>query len=148
MQAGGEERYWPAVGIVRRVHHVLIIERQHHAVDHVHGVERLDNALRAIVGPAVADQDPEAAGGEVGAVIPRQPVDGTGKSDPVVGASPTYPFDRGAQGETVVDVGEGGDLVLAVVPAPAGEHANVVADRLLQVEIRSEEPTSELQSHS
>src|SRR5262249_26052289 len=35
VQAAGEDRYRPAAGIVRRVHHELIIERQDHAIVHV-----------------------------------------------------------------------------------------------------------------
>src|SRR6516162_2425221 len=97
VQAAGEDRYRPAVGIVRRVHHELIIERQDHAIVHVHSVEGLDDGLGAIVELTVADQDPKAARREVGAVIPRQRVDRPGKSDSVVWPSPPCALDGSPQ---------------------------------------------------
>jgi hypothetical protein len=53
----------------------------------------------------------------------------------LVRPSPRLAVDRGAEREAGVDVGEGADLVLAIVPAPAAEHADVVGHRLLDVEV-------------
>ena len=87
MQASGEDRYGPAVDIMRWVPHELIIERQHDALDHVHGVEGLENFLGTIVDLTVADEDSETARREVIAVIYRKIVDRAGNPDAPVPCS-------------------------------------------------------------
>src|SRR5262249_53846622 len=69
VQASGEDRDRPAVGVVRQVLQELIVERQDDAVDHIHSIKSLENLLGAIIEPAVADQDAEATRGDVIAVI-------------------------------------------------------------------------------
>src|SRR5262249_46247727 len=115
--------------------HELVIEGQDHAADDVEGVVGLEDPLWAIVEPAVADQDAEAADREIVAVILREAVDGAADPEPVVRASPGPAFDRGAEREAPIDIGESRDLALAVVPAPAPEQAEVVGDGLLEVHV-------------
>src|ERR1700710_1460725 len=67
-------------------------------------------------------------------MILRERVDCAAYSDHVVGPSPAYALDREAGGKAGVDIGEGHDLGLAVVPAPAAEQADVVGQRLFEVE--------------
>ena len=65
----------------------------------------------------------------------RDLVQREGDADRVVGPLPAPALDRGAERETLVDVGEGHDLILAVIPAIAAEHADIVGDLLLEVEV-------------
>src|SRR5205823_9103476 len=58
-----------------------------------------------------------------------------GEADPVVGAAPASALYDGTERQALVDVAECDDLVLAVVPAPAPEHADVVAHRLLDIDV-------------
>ena len=69
MQACGEERDRSPVGVVGGVHHELIIKGQNQILHHAHGVEGLDNFLLAIIELTVANQNSEAAGGKVVAVV-------------------------------------------------------------------------------
>src|SRR3979409_2562744 len=88
MHARGEERDRPTVGVVGRVHHELVIQSQRDALDQVHGVVGFENPFAAVVELTIADQDSEATGRDVVAMILRQVVDGAGETDLVVGTPP------------------------------------------------------------
>src|SRR6476619_776632 len=129
MQARGEHRYRSAIG------DELIVERQRRPLVDVVRIEGLDDLFRTIIDLAVADQNAEAADREEIAVIPRDRIDGAGKADLVVGATPGRAADRGAEREAGIDVGECGYFGLAVVPAPAAEYPDVVGERLLEIQV-------------
>src|SRR4029077_20778449 len=145
MQARGEHRYRSAIGVVGEIGDELIVERQRRPLVGVVRIEGLDDLFRTIIDLAVADQNAEATDREEIAVIPRDRIDGAGKADLVVRATPGRAADRGAErgasgggvagGEASVDVGECGNFGLAVVPAPATEYSDVVGERLLEIQV-------------
>ena len=67
-------------------------------------------------------------------MVARQRIDRAADTDHVVRPAPFGALDRGPQGERRVDVGEGHDLGLAVVPAPAAEQSDVVGQGLLDAD--------------
>src|ERR1700704_7171820 len=131
VQPSGEDRYRPAVGIIGRVGDELVIEGQAHDVEQRDRIIGLQDPLGAVIEPAVADQDAEAAGRDEVAVIPRQAVDGGTDAHRIIGPAPGRALDRRAEREALVDVGEGHDLVAGVVPGPAPEPADIASDPLL-----------------
>jgi hypothetical protein len=60
----------------------------------------------AVIELAVADQDSEAAGRDIIAVISRQAVDRAGETDPVLRPAPSRALDRSPQREAGIDVGK------------------------------------------
>ncbi len=56
-----------------------------------------------------------------------QTVDRAAKADRVIGAAPMAALDRDAGRDAAVDIGEGQDLVLAIVPADASKMPTSVA---------------------
>ena len=115
-----KDRHRPAVGIVGRIDHELIIRRQREILVDGVGVIGLENPLVVVVEPAVADQETEAAGGEEIAMRAGEPVDGAAESDRIVRTAPIASLHRQARRQAAVDVGERQDFVAAVVPAQRG----------------------------
>src|SRR6266852_8233668 len=67
-------------------------------------------------------------------MIPGKRVDGAADPDHVVGSAPSRALDGDAEREAGIDISERHDLGLAVVPAPAAEQADFVAQGLFDVE--------------
>ena len=137
VEAAGEDVDRAAVGVVGGVGDQLIVGGKGEVlVDRV-GVVGLEDPFVAVVETAVADQQAEAAGRQEIAVRAGKPVDGAADADCVARTSPIAALDRQACRDAAVDVGKGQDLVPAVVPARAGEQADILHELLLGVDVES-----------
>src|SRR3981189_3653003 len=97
VQPSEENRYRPAIGVIGRVGDELVVEGQAHGLEQRDRIIGLQDPLGAVIEPAIADQDAEAAGRDEVAVIPRQAVDGGADPDRVLGPPPGRALDRGAE---------------------------------------------------
>src|ERR1700682_4104056 len=137
MSTRREDRNGPAVGVVGGIGDELIIERQRTPLVDLICIVRLEDFLFAVVQLAITDQQTYATGSEEIAMRAGETVDRPSNSDCVIRPPPGAALDRDAARHATVDVGERQDLVLAVVPAGAGEDADVLGDRLLHVGVEA-----------
>jgi hypothetical protein len=126
MQTSRKDRDRAPVGVICRVHHELIIERQRDALHHAHGIVRLKDVFAAIIQLPIPNQNSQTACGKKGTLIRRQTVRHTGNSDSIIGAPPSLAVDHRAECQAVVDIRERRDFYLTVVPAPTSEDTNVI----------------------
>src|SRR4030081_1035423 len=133
MCACREYRHWSPVGVVSGIGDELIIERQRAPFVDVIGIISLNNFLFAVVQMAISNQQANAAGREEVAVGIGKTIDDATKTDGVIVSPPRDTPDRYAGRHAAIDIGEGQDFGLAVVPACASEDADVPGDRLLHV---------------
>jgi hypothetical protein len=96
---------------VRRIDHILIIERERKPFGQADCVIGLDNSLGAVIEPAVANQNTEPSRGDVIAVIFREGVDDASNAKRIIRPSPSLSLDRDAAGEAAVNVAEGRNLI-------------------------------------
>ena len=136
MKAGGKHRNRPPVGVVGRVRNELIIKRNGRLLGDPYGIVGLENLLIGVVQPPVADQQSDASGSEEILVNSRKSVDGSRHADGIIWPLPGGPFQHQAAGNALIDVGERQDFIFAVVPAYAGECAEILAERLLCVGVK------------
>ena len=89
---------------------------------------------RRVVQVAVAEQEAEAAELQILLVVFLDGVGDEGHAELVVGPRPAAAGVVAAELEGLIDLGVGEGLVLALVPAEAGEDAEILGQLLLGVE--------------
>src|SRR5581483_11619398 len=99
VQAAREDRDRATIGVVGGIDDVLIVEGQGAPARELQRVVGLENPLRAVVQPAVADQEAEAARSQEVAVRLREPVHRAADADRVVRPPPETALDRETAGE-------------------------------------------------
>lgn len=115
-----------AVFVVRRVVDELVVEGCPNIREELGAVVGFENGLMAVVEGAVADDEAVSTGFEEGAVFRGDAVDDAGKADDIIASFPTGAFERETGLEGLVDLGKSPGHILAVVPADAGEGAEVI----------------------
>src|SRR5262252_549763 len=100
MNLQGEDRYRPAVAVIRRVVDELVVETEMRPCEHTDAIEGFEDLFRAGVGQlAVADDAAEPAGGEVKLTLMRDPIDCASQPERIVGAAPSRAGQRQAAGD-------------------------------------------------
>src|SRR5262249_23276867 len=130
-------RHRTAIAIVGRIDDELIVGRDPPVADRkavIRFQDLLDAGMRQ---PAVADQDAEPAGIEVGLMRARNSVDSTGDRERVVGPAPPLPRNRRPDRHRAVDVGELVRFEIAVRKAGAREYADAVSNLLPEVHVHA-----------
>src|SRR5580658_2304457 len=123
-----------AVGVEAGVVHELVIEGEEDVFGHAEGVVGFEDLLGGVIELAVAEDETEAAVGEVFAVVLGQAADYSGHGGHVVGAGPGGAFEGKAKRAGAIDFGEGPCFAVSVVPAGSAEEAQVGRDFLLGAE--------------
>src|SRR5260370_492321 len=134
MHADGLYQDGTAVLVVAGVGDVLCVEGVEDAAPGVEVVVALEDVLAGVVESAVAEQEAEAAEGEVALVVAFDGVGDEGEADFVVGTSKGATGAVAAERDGLVDLGVGEGLVLAFVPAEAAGEAEVGGEYLFGVE--------------
>src|SRR5436305_787273 len=109
----------------------LEAQREMDTLFELNGVVGFDDVFAGVVQGAVANDEANAAGGEVCGMRGGQAVTYIGHADHVVGPAPGVTLERQADGPGVVDLGEGPGLAMAVVPAESSPDAEVLGQLLL-----------------
>src|ERR1700722_16608044 len=90
MNLQGEDRYRPAVAVIRRVVDELVVETEMRPFEHADAVKGFEDLFRAGVGQlAVADDAAEPAGGEIKLALMGDPADRAGEPERVVWPAPS-----------------------------------------------------------
>src|SRR6202048_131662 len=138
VQAHPKYRRRTAIGVVSRVGDELVVERHARGRRERVAVVCLNDPFEPGIGQvAVADEDSQASVVEKLLMDAGDTVDRSGNSDVVILPPPKLPGQRDAYGGRAVDIGEIPRLNVAVGPAGAGEHANVLRNLLLQIDAHS-----------
>jgi len=112
----------------------LEVERVVDAAPRVQIVVSFDDVFATVVQFAVTEQETEATVGQVVLVVFLDGIADEGHAQLVVGAGPSASGVVAAERDGLIDLGVGEGLVLALVPADAGEGAEVPGHFLLGVE--------------
>ena len=112
VKPAGKNRDWTTIGVVSGIGDELIVESQRRPFVEAIGVVGFDDFLSPIVELAVADQNAEAAGGEIGAGLAREAFDDAGDADLVVRPSPRCSGQHRAEGKALGAIGPADKPVL------------------------------------
>src|SRR5262249_14260299 len=133
MHSDCSDRRRASVAVIRRVGYFLEIKCKLEALQDLQVVIEFEDRFRAVAQSAVADDEVEPAGREVGLVRSRDAVEDVSQAHFVAGSPPARAFQQKAKGRRFVDGREGPGLGMPVAPAQARPEAKVASDLLLQV---------------
>src|SRR6202521_6121516 len=83
---------------------------------------------------AITDQNPQAASGKIRAGYGRETFDHSTDANLVIRSSPSIALQHRAERETLIAIGPADDLDKTGTPARPREHAEIVRNRLLQID--------------
>src|SRR5260221_3942715 len=134
MHTQAEDRHGAAIAVVGGVIDALEVEGYIDSLAQFAVVVQLQDFFRAVVEPAVADDETEATGCQEVAVRVGQSVDHPGNAGFVLRPPPTRAFEQQAGRDRFIDLRERPAFGLTVVPAGTEEGAQVARQLLLEVE--------------
>src|ERR1700743_3587277 len=123
-----------AIMIVSGIVNMLRVESGEKPLEQAGAVVTFPYVLRIVVQGAVADDEVESAAAEIKGVDSRNPRDGQFRRQRILGSAPLSPRNGNSAAGEAVDCGKGEIFGLAVVPAEASEHTDVVHDFLFHVD--------------
>src|SRR5580704_9622323 len=100
-------------------------------------VKSLRDVLSPVIQATIAEEESQAAKRQVFLVIARNSIRNIRETDAIVFAPPTRSLCECADFRGAVDFGVGVGLVLSLVPTPATEYSEPIAERLLEVRAES-----------